>query len=247
MKYFFKNIAQNSLPRAIILFVLGGAMWLPTLWQDNKIGIVLTTMGLTLLNSMLLMQYFCQSKETNLPSGFVATTYWVVMSALPFLHNAWQLQFVMLGILIAFTILLKMDFHHEATEEAFLATLILCTVAILPSIIYIGVIIIWGYLIAKQQMTWRVFFATLIAVSIRVILMVILHYMGWLESIWMENIPQLSWQLWLVFSAIVSLTYVVILLPLRNPNVAKGIVHTIYMLISITVGILWHCHILYPK
>lgn len=244
MNYLLKHIAQSSLPRTILFFVLGVAMWIPSLISGSELVAVLITMALTLVNSLLSMQLAYHGKTTNLPSGFVLSTWWLAMSAIPALHSCWQAQFVILGVQLACIVLLKMDFHHEATEEVFLSTLICCVVAVQPAVLYSCVIILWGYLIIKQQMTWRVWFASLIAIAIRVILMVVLHYMGWLQAIWMENIPRLAWQQWAIYLGVCILIATATLLPIRRPSVGSGIYYTICMLLCVATGILWHMQIL---
>lgn len=234
-----------NLPRTIILFVLGSAMWIPSLLSSPSLVSVLITLGLTLTNSLLVMQFFYRSKITSLPSGFVASTWWITLSAIPMLHTCWQAQLVIVGLMLALIVLQKMDFHHEPTEEVFLATLLCCIVAVVPSIFYSGIMMLWGYLIAKQQMTWRVWFASLIAIAIRVIVMLVLHYMGWLEVIWMENIPRLTWLEWAVFGGVWVASFLAILLPIRRPSMASGIYHMAYIILSLTIGVLWHMNILY--
>ena len=140
-------------------------MWIPSILNTQSIVLVLITLALTIANSLLVMQFFYRSRITSLPSGFVASTWWISMSAIPMLHTCWQAQFVIAGIMLALIVLQKMDFHHEPTEEVFLATLLCCIVAVVPSIFYSGIMTLWGYLIAKQQMTWRVWFASLIAIE----------------------------------------------------------------------------------
>lgn len=215
-------------------------MWIPSILHNSELSQVLITLALTLTNSLLLMQFAYRSKITNLPSGFVVSTWWLAMSAIPALHTCWQTQVVLLGLTLAYLTLLKMDFHHEATEEAFLATLICCTVAVIPSVLYAGVAMLWGYLIAKQQMTWCVWFASLIAIAIRVVLMGALHYMNWLPAIWMENIPQLTWLQWVVFVSVFLLTTLATLLPLRRPSVGSGVFYTLCILIALALGIIWN-------
>ena len=227
------------------MFVLGSAMWIPSLLSSPSLVSVLITLGLTLTNSLLVMQFFYRSKITSLPSGFVASTWWITLSAIPMLHTCWQAQLVIAGLMLALIVLQKMDFHHEPTEEVFLATLLCCIVAVVPSIFYSGIMMLWGYLITKQQMTWRVWFASLIAISIRVIVMFVLHYMGWLEVIWMENIPRLTWMEWAVFGGVWVASFLAILLPIRRPSMASGIYHMAYIILSLTIGILWHMNILY--
>ena len=227
------------------MFVLGSVMWIPSLLSTPSLVSVLITLGLTLANSLLVMQFFYRSKITSLPSGFVVSTWWIAMSAIPMLHTCWQAQLVIAGLMLALIVLQKMDFHHEPTEEVFLATLLCCIVAVVPSIFYSGIMMLWGYLIAKQQMTWRVWFASLIAIAIRVIVMLVLHYMGWLEVIWMENIPRLTWMEWTVFGGVWLAGCLAILLPIRKPSMANGIYHMAYIILSLTIGVLWHMNILY--
>ena len=198
MRYFLKNIAQDSMPRTIIMIVLGIAMWIPTFLREENIPLVVVTLILTIINTLLTVQYFYRGGITNLPSTFVAATIWLGSSAVPVLHTCWQAHIVIMGVLLACMVMLKMDYQHEATEEAFLATLICCVVAVIPSIFYTGIMMIWGYLLIKRQITWRVWIASLMAIAIRVVLMIVLHYMGWWETIWMENIPALTWQEWAI-------------------------------------------------
>ena len=240
MRYFLKNIAQDSMLRTIILIVLGVAMWVPSFTTQEYLIPKIVTLLLTIINALLITHCFYRGRETNLPSHFVGSTYWLAMSAIPALHTCWQAQFVIMGMLLAILTLLRTDYHHEATEEAFLSTLICCFFAPLQSTIMTGIIMIWGYLIFKGLMTWRVWFASLIAIAIRVVLMLGLHYLGWLEWLWLENIPHLSvWQ-WLIFGGVFLVTALLLLLPLRRPSTATGIIYLTLTILLTATGILWH-------
>ncbi|MBO5013344.1 MAG: hypothetical protein J6C57_04820 [Paludibacteraceae bacterium] len=240
MRYFLKNIAQDSMPRTILLIVLGVAMWVPSFTTQEYLIPKIVTLLLTIINALLITHCFYRGRETNLPSHFVGSTYWLAMSAIPALHTCWQAQFVIMGMLLAILTLLRTDYHHEATEEAFLSTLICCFFAPLQSTIMTGIIMIWGYLIFKGLMTWRVWFASLIAIAIRVVLMLGLHYLGWLEWLWLENIPHLSvWQ-WLIFGGVFLVTALLLLLPLRRPSTATGIIYLTLTILLTATGILWH-------
>ena len=216
--------------RTIILIVLGVAMWVPSFFEQEYLIPKIVTLLLTIINALLITQCFYRGRETNLPSPFVGSTYWLAMSAIPALHTYWQAQLVIMGMLLAILTLLRTDFHHEATEEAFLSTLICCFFAPLQSTIMTGVFMIWGYLIFKGLMTWRVWFASLIAIAVRVILMTVLHFLGWLEWLWLENIPHLAaWQ-WLTFIGVFLVSALLLLLPLRKPSTASG---TIYLTLTV--------------
>ena len=228
------------MPRTILLIVLGIAMWVPSFTAQEYLIAKVVTLLLTIINALLITHCFYRGRETNLPSPFVGSTYWLAMSVIPALHTYWQAQLVIMGMLLAILTLLRTDYHHEATEEAFLSTLICCFFAPLQSTIMTGIFLIWGYLIFKGLMTWRVWFASLIAIAIRVVLMLSLHYLAWLEWLWLENIPHLSaWQ-WLTFSGVFLLTALLLLLPLRRPSTATGIIYLTLTILLTATGILWH-------
>ena len=230
--------------RTILLIVLGVAMWVLSFFEQEYLIPKVVTLLITITNALLITQCFYRGRETNLPSPFVGSTYWLAMSAIPALHTCWQAQLVITGVLLAVLTLLRTDFHHESTEEAFLSTLICCFFAPLPVTILTGILLIWGYLIFKGLMTWRVWFASLIAIAVRVILMAVLHFFGWLEWLWMENIPHLTaWQ-WLIFCGIFLLTALLLLLPLRKPSVASGTIYLILTILLTATGVLWHGQLL---
>lgn len=193
------------------------------------------------MNTLLTTQYFYRAGLTSLPSPFVATSTWFGLSVLPLLHTCWQAQLLLLGVLLVGLILLKMDYQHEATEEAFLSTLICCIVAIAPTIFFTSIMILWGYLIAKRQMTWRVWMASLIAIALRIFVAGGLRYMGWLEWLWMENLPRLAWQDWLISIGIIIVTFAAILLPMRKASVGSGVFYITYMVALLIAGcvLLW--------
>lgn len=216
-------------------------MWIPSFIRQEIIILVTVTWVLTIMNTLLTTQYFYRAGLTSLPSPFVATSTWFGLSVLPLLHTCWQAQLLLLGVLLVGLILLKMDYQHEATEEAFLSTFICCIVAIAPTIFFTGIMILWGYLIAKRQMTWRVWLASLIAIALRFFVAFGLRYMGWLEWLWMENLPRLAWQDWLISIGIIIVTFAAILLPMRKASVGSGVFYITYMVALLIAGcvLLW--------
>ena len=214
-------------------------MWIPSLLGGEEEVTVIVTMGLTLINSLLCTRLFYKGGETNLPSPFVLATFWFAMSAVAWIHTTWQAQMLVFGIISALLTLQRMDFHHEATEEAFLSTLICCLFAPSRLIMVTGIIMVWGYLIARGNMTWRVWFASLIAIALRVVWMVILHYMGWMKWMWVENIPQLTGIEWTIFGGVFVITSLMLLLPLRKPSVASGAIYMTLILL-LTAGAIWN-------
>lgn len=216
-------------------------MWIPSFIRQEIIILVTVTWVLTIMNTLLTTQYFYRAGLTSLPSPFVATSTWFGLSVLPLLHTCWQAQLLLLGVLLIGLILLKMDYQHEATEEAFLSTLICCIVAIAPTIFFTSIMILWGYLIAKRQMTWRVWIASLIAIALRIFVAFGLRYMGWLKWLWIENLPHLAWQEWLIAIGIAIATFATVLLPMRKASVGSGVFYITYMVALLIAGcvLLW--------
>ena len=231
--------------RTVILIVLGVAMWVPSFLRQENSALVIVTLVLTIVSTLLTTHYFYRAGITSLPSPFVAATTWFGFSAIPALHTCWQAQFVIMGIFLALLVLLNMDYQHEATEEAFLATLICCIVAVVPSILFTGVMMLWGYLIAKRQMTWRVWAASLIAIAVRIVLMAMLHYMGWLEMIWMENISHLSGLQWLLCDVVFLLGFLSAYLPLQRCSIGSGVFYLITIIIFTIANLVWNGCTLY--
>lgn len=202
------------------------------------------TLALTLINSLLLTRLFYKDGITNLPSPFVLTTYWFAMSCLPWQHDMWQAQLMVLGIGLTVLALLKTDFHHEATEESFLATLICCFLTPTLGTIILGIMLVWGYLIAQRQMTWRVWFASLIAIAIRVLVAGFLRYCGWLEWLRLENIPHLTGMQWAIFGGISLVAAMMMLLPLRKPSTASGTMYIVLVILLTVTDVLYHLEFL---
>ena len=237
-KHLLKNIAQGSLLRTILLFVLGGAMWALTLWNGYEMVATWVTMALTIINGTLLSYAIYKCGWTNLPSTFVFSSYWVILSSIPLTHNYWQGQLAVLVLLAIFCIFLKISYHDEATEESFLMTLLCCFLALWPVIAIAGVIAIWIVLIIQRHMTWRVWAASFIAIIVYALLIVSLQYFGKLDKGTLETIPQLSWQQWTLFGGIFVYSLITILLPIRKPSVSTGAIYSISVLGFLLFGVL---------
>lgn len=203
--------------------------------QEDTVGIV-TTLTLTIINSLLIAQTFYKHGITNIPSLFVASTYWYGMSLIPILHPCWQTQLVMLVGLLSLLILSHIDYQQEATEEVFLVSLICCFALPTRIVIIIGMLALWIYLIVKRYMTWRVWAASLIAMVLRVLMMVVVHHFGWMEWYWSENIVQLDWQEWAMFGGLLMATILVIWIPIRRPSIGSGVYYAIYSLGLTAIG-----------
>ena len=236
MKYFLQNIAQGSPMRTIMLVLIGLAFWALSLVHEADILATSATLVLTLINALLLAQMYDNLGITKLFSPFVATSYWLAMSAIPILHTCWQVQTITLAATVTITMMVKAKYKDNVTEEAFLSTLV-CCFALPTRVIMLACIgALWAYLIVRGLITWRVMAASLLAIALRVVLMVILHYFGWMEWLWVENIPHLSWMEWVLAGGVLAEVLMMTLCPIQKPSVSSGCTYLICLLGTLAIG-----------
>ena len=237
MKYFLKNIAQDSLIRTLLLVLIGLCLWIVSLWK----GVSLAHMGvgivLALINSLLATQTAYRVGWTNLPSGFVVSTVWVVLSALSVWQLCWQVHVTAMMLFIAILVFSKMNVQQEPTEQAYALTLMCLIVSPQLSVMITCILYVLGYLLARSHFTWRVLVAILLAVATYVLYAAIFRYLGWLEFLWLENLPHLSWQWWWLGGGVYLLTWLMLYLPISKPSTLSGAIYIIGILGAIAAGI----------
>ena len=238
MKYFLKNIAQDSLIRTLILVLIGLCLWIVSLWK----GVSLAHMGvgivLALINSLLATQTAYRVGWTNLPSGFVVSTVWVVLSALSVWQLCWQVHVTAMMLFIAILVFSKMNVQQEPTEQAYVLILMCLVASPQLSVMITCVLYVFGYLLVRSHFTWRVLVAILLAVATYVLYAAIFRYLGWLEFLWMENTPQLPWQWWLMGGGVYLLTWLMLYLPITKPSTLSGAIYILGILGAIAAGIM---------
>lgn len=235
MKYFLKNIAQNSLPRTIIFIVLGMAMWIPTLLSGNGVVMVVATMVLVATNAIVMSRMFCRLGVTNLPSVFVMTTYWVTMSSIPVLHACWQAQVVAMGVMVAYNVLLQTTYQTPPVEQAFVSTLTICGVSLLlPEAIWL-IVLIWGFFIFRRVITWRVWVASMLAIAAFALYMAVAYFLGWTEVPWADMWNMAHWPIWMAIGMSVVVT-LINLLPLQWATMASGVIYLLGVIGAVTYG-----------
>ncbi len=194
-------------------------------------------MLLVAFNAFMMMRIFYQANVTNLPSFFVPSSYWLLCSALPFLHTCWQGQLAVLGAQLTYLILLRIDYQHQPLQEAFLSTLILCCTSLAVPEIVVIIPAVWLYMLYRHVITWRVFAASLIGAATFTLYYAIAVFFGWLdltEAQWfsLAHLPS-----WLSVLQMI-LTAIVIYLPVRFANVFSGIIYMVFVIVAIASCIL---------
>lgn len=219
------------------MVLIGLCLWIVSLWK----GVSLAHMGvgivLALINSLLAIQTVYRVGWTNLPSGFVLSSVWMVLSALSVWQLCWQVHVTAMMLFIAILVFSKMNLQQEATEQAYALTLMCLIVSPQLSVMITCILYVLGYLLARSHFTWRVLVAILLAVATYVLYAAIFRYLGWLEFLWMENLPHLSWQWWWLGGGVYLLTWLMLYLPITKPSTLSGAIYILGILGAIAAGI----------
>ena len=219
------------------MVLIGLCLWIVSLWR----GVSLAHMGvgivLALINSLLATQTAYRVGWTNLPSGFVLSSVWMVLSALSVWQLCWQVHVTAMMFFIAILVFSKMNVQQEPTEQAYALTLMCLIVSPQLSVMITCILYVLGYLLARSHFTWRVLVAILLAVATYVLYAAIFRYLGWLEFLWLENLPHLSWQWWWLGGGVYLLTWLMLYLPITKPSTLSGAIYIIGILGAIAAGI----------
>ena len=219
------------------MVLIGLCLWIVSLWK----GVSLAHMGvgivLALINSLLAIQTVYRVGWTNLPSGFVLSSVWMVLSALSVWQLCWQVHVTVMMLFIAILVFSKMNVQQEPTEQAYALTLMCLIVSPQLSVMITCILYVLGYLLARSHFTWRVLVAILLAVATYVLYAAIFRYLGWLEFLWLENLPHLSWQWWWLGGGVYLLTWLMLYLPITKPSTLSGAIYIIGILGAIAAGI----------
>ena len=219
------------------MVLIGLCLWIVSLWK----GVSLAHMGvgivLALINSLLAIQTVYRVGWTNLPSGFVLSSVWMVLSALSVWQLCWQVHVTAMMLFIAVLVFSKMNVQQEPTEQAYALTLMCLIVSPQLSVMITCILYVLGYLLARSHFTWRVLVAILLAVATYVLYAAIFRYLGWLEFLWLENLPHLSWQWWLLGGGVYLLIWLMLYLPITKPSTLSGTIYIIGILGAIAAGI----------
>ena len=219
------------------MVLIGLCLWIVSLWKGVSFAYMGVGIVLALINSLLATQTAYRVGWTNLPSGFVVSTVWVVLSALSVWQLCWQVHVTAMMLYIAVLVFSKMNVQQEPTEQAYALTLMCLIVSPQLSVMITCILYVLGYLLARSHFTWRVLVAILLAVATYVLYAAIFRYLGWLEFLWMENLPHLSWQWWWLGGGVYLLTWLMLYLPITKPSTLSGAIYIIGILGAIAAGI----------
>ena len=219
------------------MVLIGLCLWIVSLWKGVSFAYMGVGIVLALINSLLAIQTVYRVGWTNLPSGFVMSSVWMVLSALSVWQLCWQVHVTAMMLFIAILVFSKMNVQQEPTEQAYALTLMCLIVSPQLSVMITCILYVLGYLLARSHFTWRVLVAILLAVATYVLYAAIFRYLGWLEFLWLENLPHLSWQWWWLGGGVYLLTWLMLYLPISKPSTLSGAIYIIGILGAIAAGI----------
>ena len=219
------------------MVLIGLCLWIVSLWKGVSFAYMGAGIVLALINSLLAIQTVYRVGWTNLPSGFVLSSVWMVLSALSVWQLCWQVHVTAMMLFIAILVFSKMNVQQEPTEQAYALTLMCLIVSPQLSVMITCILYVLGYLLARSHFTWRVLVAILLAVATYVLYAAIFRYLGWLEFLWLENLPHLSWQWWWLGGGVYLLTWLMLYLPISKPSTLSGAIYIIGILGAIAAGI----------
>lgn len=219
------------------MVLIGLCLWIVSLWKGVSLAYMGVGIVLALINSLLAIQTVYRVGWTNLPSGFVLSSVWMVLSALSVWQLCWQVHVTAMMFFIAILVFSKMNLQQEATEQAYALTLMCLIVSPQLSVMITCILYVLGYLLVRSHFTWRVLVAIVLAVATYVLYAAIFRYLGWLEFLWLENLPHLSWQWWLLGGGAYLLIWLMLYLPITKPSTLSGTIYIIGILGAIAAGI----------
>lgn len=233
MKYFLRNIAQSGSLRTIIFILFGLAMWVYAAVCIGFSWALVFSAFLLIVNALLASYLFSQLGITNLLTPFVATTCFLLPSALLLDHTAWSGQLCVLGMQFILLLLQSGDVHTEMVEQSFLSTLVVALLCFINPLCSALLLVVWLMFLFRHTMTTRVFLASLIALALVVLYTYIFHRLSWIDCSWSSFIAR--WHNLEVFWSVAVFLFstFVVWLSLRRPSILSGIIYSISLLSSL--------------
>ncbi len=179
MKKTFKHIAQLNWPIAILLSVGCVGFWVPTFLHETAILSAAITLGLTILNALVLMMLNYQRSITRKHAGLPILLYLFTISLFPSLHTLWQGQVVVLLYQVILLLLRQSYREQHAVYPAFLSGISLGIATLILPDMLLFIFVLWGMFALHRAFNLRVCLASLIGLAVVGIYAFICSFLGW--------------------------------------------------------------------
>lgn len=170
----------------IMLLVVALCMWIPSILAATNPWPTVSTLLLCLLNGVGIIMLCQHMNISKMLDVFCAVNYIVPVSAVPYLHDRWSIQLMIMVLEAVVYVLANIREYQteQATEEAFLSTLLILIASYwMPSLVLLMAVVL-AYLIYRRQLTGHVLMALTIAVALVLIYAAPLIYFGWISFTW---------------------------------------------------------------
>ena len=238
MKYILKHITQLNLLAVIALLVGALCMWIPSFAMSESMVSTLTTLLLSLVNTILWMYVCYHGNLSRMVDIFAGFPFLLSMSALLPWHQDWRTQLLIILLNLVLLVFQNIDRHQfrSAAEHTFLMTLLLGIASYwLPSVLLL-ILPIVAMLIFRNTFDWQALFAIFIALIVVSIYAGIAYWLGWIEPVWLHGfeIPYLT--RWIPIVA-VSSSAIITILCYAGEGLWRGCVFLSYVVIMITLWV----------
>lgn len=213
-------------------------MWVVSFIYVEQIGILLLTMVLLLGNALASAFVFSKIGVTNIPSAFVASTYFLFMSSCPMIHLCWQGQLCIFAIFVIVLLMKSALNKKELIHETFLSTIIICFLYYVYPLALALIPLIWLILLFRRVITLRVLLASIIAVLLVGVYSLIFMYLGWIDPINVDVFSHHSNRTISISIAVLLFTQLITYLPIRKEHVATGICYGFFAILVVAYGVL---------
>lgn len=217
-------------------------MWMPSFWYVSEAKLLLITLGLVLVNAVLCSYVFSRIGITNLPSSFVAGSYFLFMSSVPQLATCWQGQMCITGIFAIILLLTHTGRFQELVEESFLSTVIICLLCFVYPMAVVLIPLVWIFLILRRSMTLRVLLASLLGILLVAIYTLIIGYIGWVDFSWPTILTYISDYMTAVAVGLFCFVLLIAYWPVKRESMTAGIFYFVSVHLALVWGILSHIH-----
>lgn len=177
MNTYLKYITQLGTLSAVVLTVLALLMWIPDFSHaDNNYGVIVATLGLTILNGLGLTLLFYESGVTRFLQALPFILYLVVFSSFHGFHTYWQAQLAILLLQPTILFLQHSHLNAKSQETAFISSIFLLVASLfLPAVVWF-IPLYWVGLIYQQAFSIRTFLASVLAIAVFAIYYAIAYY-----------------------------------------------------------------------
>lgn len=170
----------------ILLLMASISMFIPTLISVNEWWIPLLTLVLAVVNAFFLARLAHRSGLSRMPSAVPAFIYLLTVGANLSLHTFWQGQLIVMALFVILQLMQRTFYQEEATEESFLAIILIVLVSLLWSDMLVFLVVWVLLLVIEKKIGLHSIGAMLVALAMVAVYYALARQMDWFTPDWSE-------------------------------------------------------------